>query len=85
MSAASSVPSATVGMPMPPIRHLPVDDGRLVGVLSIGDLAKATLRGQDFVIRHRHITTWHARGGGRSEVIERLTGVLLRFFGLTRQ
>ena len=34
------------------IRHLPVlDDGRLIGVLSIGDLVKATISEQDFVIR----------------------------------
>jgi CBS domain-containing protein len=34
------------------IRHLPVlDQGRLVGVLSIGDLVKATIDEQDFVIR----------------------------------
>jgi CBS domain-containing protein len=42
------------------IRHLPVvDGGRLVGVLSIGDLVKATLEEQDFVIRQleRYITT----------------------------
>lgn len=34
------------------IRHLPVMDGdRLVGVLSIGDLVKATLDDRDFTIR----------------------------------
>jgi len=34
------------------IRHLPVlDDERLVGVLSIGDLVKATIDEQDFVIK----------------------------------
>jgi len=34
------------------IRHLPVMDGdRLIGVLSIGDLVKATIDDRDFTIR----------------------------------
>ena len=34
------------------IRHLPViDDGRLIGVVSIGDLVRATIAEQDFVIK----------------------------------
>jgi CBS domain-containing protein len=34
------------------IRHLPVlDDGRLVGVLSIGDLVRATIADQQFTIK----------------------------------
>lgn len=34
------------------VRHLPViDDGHLIGVVSIGDLVKATIAEQDFVIK----------------------------------
>jgi CBS domain-containing protein len=34
------------------IRHLPVlDQGRLVGIVSIGDLVKAIIDEQEFIIR----------------------------------
>jgi CBS domain-containing protein len=33
------------------LRHLPVmDDGRLIGIVSIGDLVKATISEQQFII-----------------------------------
>ena len=33
------------------VRHLPVlDDGRIIGILSIGDLVKAIIMEQEFVI-----------------------------------
>lgn len=35
------------------IRHLPVlDDGRLVGVISIGDVVKSIMSEQQVLIRH---------------------------------
>jgi CBS domain-containing protein len=35
------------------IRHLPVlDDGRMVGVISIGDLVRAVIEEQDQTIEH---------------------------------
>jgi CBS domain-containing protein len=32
------------------LRHLPMDGGRLIGLISIGDLVKATISEQQFII-----------------------------------
>ncbi len=46
------------------MRHLPViDDGRLVGLLSIGDLVKDIISEQQFIIDQlQHYITGHPRG-----------------------
>ena len=47
-----SVPQCMALMTDKRIRHLPVlDQGRLIGVLSIGDLVKETICEQEFIIR----------------------------------
>jgi CBS domain-containing protein len=47
-----TVPECLALMSDKRIRHLPVlDQGRLVGILSIGDLVKATIDEQEFIIR----------------------------------
>jgi len=39
------------------LRHLPGrDGGRLIGLISIGDLVKATISGQQFIIVEHYIT-----------------------------
>jgi CBS domain-containing protein len=46
------------------MRHLPViDEGRLVGLLSIGDLVKDIISEQQFIIEQlQHYITGHPRG-----------------------
>jgi CBS domain-containing protein len=47
-----TVPECLALMSDKRIRHLPVlDQGRLVGIVSIGDLVKATIDEQEFIIR----------------------------------
>ena len=55
-----TVPECLALMSSKHIRHLPViEDGRLVGIVSIGDLVKATISEQEFIIRQleHYITT----------------------------